>query len=59
MKTSGKRKLCERHFKNRNEKEDLNKVTEHCRQVLYGCETWSLTVNEEHSPSVFERGVLK
>jgi hypothetical protein len=27
--------------------------------VLYGCETWSLTLREEHRLKVFENGVLK
>jgi hypothetical protein len=27
--------------------------------VLYGCETWSLTLNEEHRPMVFENKVLR
>jgi hypothetical protein len=27
--------------------------------VLYGCETWSLTVREEHKLSVFENRVLR
>jgi hypothetical protein len=27
--------------------------------VLYGCETWSLTLREEHKPSVFENRVLR
>jgi len=27
--------------------------------VLYGCETWSLTMREEHSLRVFESGVLR
>jgi hypothetical protein len=27
--------------------------------VLYGCETWSLTVREVHKPSVFENRVLR
>jgi len=27
--------------------------------VLYGCETWSLTVREEHRPRVFENRVLR
>jgi hypothetical protein len=27
--------------------------------VLYGCETWSLTVREEHKLMVFENGVLR
>jgi hypothetical protein len=27
--------------------------------VLYGCETWSLTVREEHTLRVFENRVLK
>jgi hypothetical protein len=27
--------------------------------VLYGCETWSLTLREEHSLSVFENRVLR
>jgi hypothetical protein len=27
--------------------------------VLYGCETWSLTVREEHKRSVFENRVLR
>jgi hypothetical protein len=27
--------------------------------VLYGCETWSLTLREEHRLSVFENGVLR
>jgi hypothetical protein len=26
--------------------------------VLYGCETWSLTLGEEHRLRVFENGVL-
>jgi hypothetical protein len=26
--------------------------------VLYGCETWSLTLREEHRPRVFENRVL-
>jgi hypothetical protein len=26
---------------------------------LYGCETWSLTLREEHSLRVFENRVLK
>jgi hypothetical protein len=26
--------------------------------VLYGCETWSLTLREEHRLRVFENGVL-
>jgi len=26
--------------------------------VLYGCETWSLTMREEHMPRVFENRVL-
>jgi hypothetical protein len=26
--------------------------------VLYGCETWSLTLREEHSPRVFENRML-
>jgi hypothetical protein len=29
------------------------------RVVLYGCETWSLTLREEHRLSVFENRVLK
>ena len=27
--------------------------------VLYGCETWSLTMREEHRLRVFENGVLR
>jgi hypothetical protein len=27
--------------------------------VLYGCETWSLTVKEEHKLTVFENRVLR
>jgi len=27
--------------------------------VLYGCETWSLTLREEHRLRVFESGVLR
>jgi hypothetical protein len=27
--------------------------------VLYGCETWSLTLREEHRLRVFERRALK
>jgi hypothetical protein len=27
--------------------------------VLYGCETWSLTVREEHRLRVFEKGLLR
>jgi hypothetical protein len=27
--------------------------------VLYGCETWSLTVREEHKMRVFENRVLR
>jgi hypothetical protein len=27
--------------------------------VLYGCETLSLTLREEHRPRVFDNGVLK
>jgi hypothetical protein len=27
--------------------------------VLYGCETWSLTVREEHKLRVFENKVLR
>jgi hypothetical protein len=27
--------------------------------VLYGCETWSLTIREEHKLGVFENGVLR
>jgi hypothetical protein len=27
--------------------------------VLYGCETWSLTLREEHKLKVFENGVLR
>jgi hypothetical protein len=30
-----------------------------CRVVLYGCETWSLTLREEHRMRVFENRVLK
>jgi hypothetical protein len=26
---------------------------------LYGCETWSLTLREEHRPRVFENRVLR
>jgi hypothetical protein len=27
--------------------------------VLYGCETWSLTISEEHRLRVFENNVLR
>jgi hypothetical protein len=27
--------------------------------VLYGCETWSLTLKKEHRPRVFEMGLLR
>jgi hypothetical protein len=27
--------------------------------ILYGCETWSLTLREEHKPRVFENRVLR
>jgi hypothetical protein len=27
--------------------------------VLYGCETWSLAVREEHTQRVFENGLLR
>jgi hypothetical protein len=27
--------------------------------VLYGCETWSVTLREEHRPGVFENRVLR
>jgi hypothetical protein len=27
--------------------------------VLYGCETWSLTIREEHKLKVFEKRVLR
>jgi hypothetical protein len=27
--------------------------------VLYGCETWSLTLREKHRPRVFEKRVLR
>jgi hypothetical protein len=27
--------------------------------VLYGCETWSLTLREEHRLTVFEKRVLR
>jgi hypothetical protein len=27
--------------------------------VLYGCDTWSLTIREEHRLKVFENGVLR
>jgi hypothetical protein len=27
--------------------------------LLYGCETWSLTLREEHRLRVFENGVLR
>jgi hypothetical protein len=27
--------------------------------VLYGCETWSLTLRQEHRLRVFENGVLR
>jgi hypothetical protein len=27
--------------------------------VLYGCETWSLTIREEHRLRVFENSVLR
>jgi hypothetical protein len=31
----------------------------HNDEVLYGCETWSLTVREEHKLRVFENRVLR
>jgi hypothetical protein len=27
-----------------------------CTVVLYGCQTWSLALREEHGPRVFENG---
>jgi hypothetical protein len=30
----------------------------HLPVVLYGCETWSLTLREEHRPRVFKNSVL-
>jgi hypothetical protein len=27
--------------------------------IIYGCETWSLTIREEHRLRVFENGVLR
>jgi hypothetical protein len=27
--------------------------------VIYGCETWSLTLREEHKPKVFENRMLR
>jgi hypothetical protein len=27
--------------------------------VLYGCETWSLTLREEHTPRLFENRMLR
>jgi hypothetical protein len=30
-----------------------------CHVVLYGCETWSLALREEHSLEVFENKVLR
>jgi hypothetical protein len=30
-----------------------------CTQVLYGCETWSLTLREERRLTVFENRVLR
>ena len=35
---------------------DLREVG--CDPVLYGCETWSLTLKEEHRLRVFENKVL-
>jgi hypothetical protein len=29
------------------------------RVILYGCETWSLTLREKHRLRVFENGVLR
>jgi hypothetical protein len=34
-------------------------ITQEDSVVLYGCETWSLTVREEHKLSVFENRVLR
>jgi hypothetical protein len=28
-------------------------------EVLYGCETWSITLNEENTVRVFQNGVLR
>jgi hypothetical protein len=33
-------------------------VTLACKVVLYGCETWSLTLREDHRLRVFENRVL-
>jgi hypothetical protein len=30
-----------------------------CQFVLYGCETWSLILNEEHRLKIFENRVLR
>jgi hypothetical protein len=37
----------------------LNFVDKWRSLVLYGCETWSLTVREEHKLRVFENRVLR
>jgi hypothetical protein len=37
----------------------VNSVYKYYFVVLYGCETWSLTLREEHRPRVFENRVLR
>jgi hypothetical protein len=37
----------------------LNEVAIILPVVLYGCETWSLTLREEHRVRVFENRVLR
>jgi hypothetical protein len=39
--------------------EDLDTQNYNFAVVLYGCETWALTLREEHRLSVFENRVLK
>jgi hypothetical protein len=46
------------HLKSRNLKIKIYK-TVILPDVLYGCETWSLTLREEHRLRVFERRVLR
>jgi hypothetical protein len=38
---------------------EINSLSVHFTLVLYGCETWSLTLREEHRLRVFENRVQK
>jgi hypothetical protein len=37
----------------------MMKIFEYCILALYGCETWSLILREEHRLRVFENRVLR